>query len=323
MRIPRFPEFKTVYRLAMKSLLPLFLIFSVYTSAQELEPFALTNAWISKIEQSAPSTIIKPIEGKKKILIFSLHTGFEHWTIPHTEAVIKTIAEKSGAFSVTTSKDISMFEMKNLKNFDAIVLNNNCSIGDKRDLFWDVLKNDMTLNDQKRMKKAQKLENNLLEYVREGHGLMVLHGSIVMQNKSRKYGEMLGGSFDYHPKQQKIKVKLVDPQHPLVRAFEGEGFEHVDEPYFFNNAYFDYNFKPLLYMETTALEGLKTNPKDNIKYISWIKSYGKGRVFYASPAHNAQSYENPKLLAFLLDGLQYVTGGLHCDESALGKNGVK
>lgn len=154
--------------------------FSAYSFAQEPEPFELSNEWISQIEQSAPSTTTIPIKGKKKILIFSLHTGFEHWTIPHTETVIKTIAEKSGAYSVTTSKDISMFEMKNLKNFDAIVLNNNCSIGDKRDLFWDVLKNDKALNDQQRMKKAKKLENNLLKYVKEGHGLMVLHGSIVM-----------------------------------------------------------------------------------------------------------------------------------------------
>ncbi len=307
-------------------LLPLvFLIFTfpTETSAQELEPFELSNAWISKIEQSAPSTTTVSVKEKKEILIFSLHTGFEHWTIPHTEAVIKTIAEKSGAYSVTTSKDISMFEIKNLKNFDAIVLNNNCSIGDKRNLFWDVLKNDKALNDQQRMEKAKKLENNLLTYVKDGNGLMVLHGAIVMQNKSSNFGEMLGGSFDYHPKQQKIMVKLVDSQHPLVQAFKGEGFEHVDEPYFFNNAYFDYNFKPLLFMETDALEGMKTNPKDKIKYISWIKPYGKGRVFFASPSHNAQSYENPKILAFLLDGLQYVTGDLTCDDSVIGKSGTK
>ena len=152
---------------------------------------------------------------------------------------------------------------------------------------------------------------------------MVLHGAIVMQNKSTNFGEMLGGSFDYHPKQQKINVKLVDTQHPLVKAFEGEGFEHIDEPYFFNNAYFNYNFRPLLYMETSTLEGMKTMPSDKIKYISWIKSFGKGRVFFSSPSHNAQSYENPKILAFLLDGLQYVTGDLECDDKPMLNIGKK
>ena len=130
---------------------------------------------------------------------------------------------------------------------------------------------------------------------------------------------MLGGSFDYHPKQQKISVKLVNTENPLVRAFEGEGFEHIDEPYFFNNAYFNYNFRTLLFMETNTLEGMKTMPADKIKYISWIKSFGNGRVFYSSPSHNAQSYENPKILAFLLDGLQFVTGDLICDDKPMKK----
>lgn len=284
---------------------------------QNAEEFEFSNDWLSKIEKIAPEKENSSIEGKKNILIFSLHTGYKHWVIPHTEAVIKMLAEKSGRFTVTTSKDITMFEKKNLKKFDAIVLNNNCSTGDKRNLFWDVLKNDNSLDDPQRIKKAEKLENNLLRYVKKGHGLVILHGGIVMQNKSSNYSNMVGGSFDYHPKQQKIKVKLVDPNHKLVQAFDGAGFEHIDEPYFFNNAYFDYNFRPLLYMEANQLKGKKEEVKDNIKYISWIKRHGKGRVFFSSPSHNPQSYENPKLLQFLLDGLHYTVGDIVCDDSPI------
>ncbi|PHQ61836.1 MAG: glycosyl hydrolase [Maribacter sp.] len=290
-----------------------------YALGQTAEEFEFSNEWLSKIEKIAPEKGNGSIEGEKNILIFSLHTGFKHWVIPHTEAVMKMLAEKSGRFTVTTSMDITMFEKKNLKNFDAIILNNNCSIGDKRNLFWDVLKNDSSLDEPQRIKKAKKLEKNLLKYVKKGHGLMVLHGGIVMQNKSSNFGDMVGGSFDYHPKQQKIKVKLVDSNHKLVQAFDGAGFEHIDEPYFFNKAYFDYNFRPLLYMEANQLEGKKKEVKDNIKYISWIKKYGKGRVFYCSPSHNAQSYKNPKLLQFLLDGLHYTVGNIVCDDSPMGK----
>ncbi len=286
-------------------------------SAQELKPFELTDAWLSKIESIAPKSTTTKVEGKKNILIFSLYTGFEHWTIPHTEAVIKLLAEKSGAFQVVTSNEIARFETDELRKFDAVVLNNNCSIGDQRNLFWDVLKADRSMSDQKRLDEAQSLENNLLKYVDEGGGLMVLHGGIVMQNKSAAFGEMMAGSFDYHPKQQNIKVNLVDAKHPMVKAFDGRGFEHIDEPYFFNNAYFDYNFRPLLYMEADQIEGKKEAVDDNIKYISWIKPYGSGRVFYCSPSHNAQSYKNPHLLQFLLDGMQYATGDLKCDDSPM------
>ena len=63
-----------------------------------------------------------------------------------------------------------------------------------------------------------------------------------MQNNSLDFSEMVGGSFDFHPLQQEINVKLFDPKHPLVTSFEGKGFTHYDEPYFFKNAYFFYGF---------------------------------------------------------------------------------
>ena len=93
----------------------------------------------------------------------------------------------------------------------------------------------------------------------------------------------------------------------------------MDEPYFFNNAYSDYNFRPLLYIEADKLEGVKKEVSNNTIYVSWIKRHGKGRVFYTSPSHNAQSMDHPELLQFFLDGMQYVVGDLKCDDSPIGK----
>jgi type 1 glutamine amidotransferase len=148
---------------------------------------------------------------------------------------------------------------------------------------------------------------------------MILHGAITVQNNSVKFSKMVGGSFDYHPKQQEMHLKEVNANHPLVQAFKGKGFTHVDEPYFFNNAYSDYNFRPLLYIEADKLEGVKKEVSDNTIYVAWIKRHGKGRVFYSSPSHNAQSMDNPELLQFFLDGMQYVVGDLKCDDSPIGK----
>ena len=290
--------------------------------AQNLLPLELTSNWLEKIKDLAPNEPTMKVDEKRDILIFSLHTGYEHWTIPHTEAVVKAIAEKSGAFNVHLSKDISMFEPEQLDQFDAIVLNNNCSVGERRNLFWDQLKAEGSLSDEQCLEKAADLEQNLLDYVGGGHGLMVLHGGIVMQNKSAAFGKMVGGSFDYHPKQQVIHVKPTDPSHPLLQGIDPEGFLHVDEPYLFNGAYFDYNFKPLLYMECDEIHGFREPPKEKVKYISWIKNHGKGRVFFSSPSHNAQSMENPALLRFFLDGLQYAVGDFPCDATPIGKMNV-
>jgi type 1 glutamine amidotransferase len=94
---------------------------------------------------------------------------------------------------------------------------------------------------------------------------------------------------------------------------------HVDEPYIFKNAYFDYNFHPLLAMDVSKLHSLNQEISDPVVYVSWIKKYGSGRVFYVSPSHNAQSFEDPRLLQFYLDGLQYVTGDLICDDTPIKK----
>ncbi len=291
----------------------LFILFQGAKS-QSLPEFEVTPAWLSKIAALTPErpTVVAK---KRNVLVFSLHTGFKHWVIPHSAAVIKSIANKTSAFTITETRDAEMFTLKNLQQFDVVVMNNNCSIGPRRDLFYDALES--VADTIERAKRAAQLENNLLKYIKKGGGLVILHGGIVMQNNSEAVSKMTGGSFDYHPVQQLLNVKLVDTNHEMVRAFDGAGFQHVDEPYFFKNAYEDYNFRPLLYIETRELE-LKKPEAQNIKYISWIKRYGKGRVFYSSPSHNAQSYDNPKLIAFLMDGLQYAAGDLKCDDSPIG-----
>ena len=101
----------------------------------------------------------------------------------------------------------------------------------------------------------------------------------------------------------------------MLKAFNGKSFVHVDEPYLFNNAYSDKNFRPLLYMDTNKLSGKRKPIEENIRYVAWIKKHGTGRVFYVSPSHNAQSFEDVRLLKFFLDGTQYVLGDLNCDDS--------
>jgi type 1 glutamine amidotransferase len=303
-----------------KSLLTVFLLLFFWSvQCQSLSSFELTSEWKAKIESLVKEQMKTPTNDKKKLLIFSLHTGFNHWIIPHAEAVMQMIAQNSSAFEIVLSKDITVFEKDQLSKFDVVLLNNNCSRGERRDLFWDVFNKDASLNEQQKIKKANQLEKNLIQFVKKGKGLVLLHGGIVMQNNSLEFSDMVGGSFDYHPPQQEVHVKLVDPNHPLVNGFDPEGFIHYDEPYFFKNAYFRYNFRPLLYLELDKIKMKRPRPNDKIKYISWIKRHGRGRVFYSSPSHNAQSYENPELLQFLYNGLLYAAGFVDCDDSAIKK----
>jgi len=291
---------------------------SHFISAQGLEEVELDAAWKDKIRELAPDQpTVKP-EKVPRILVFTLSTGYQHWVVPHTTAMLEVLSDKTGAFVMDQHADIKVLE--GLKGYDAIILNNNCSADERRDLFWDELGKDKALTETEREEKAARLEKNLIKFVKHGGGLMVIHGGIVMQNNSMEFSKMVGGSFDYHPVQQEVEVSLVEPGHPLLAGFKGQPFVHVDEPYIFKNAYFNFDFRPLLSMDATALHSLKEDIKDPVIYISWIKRYGKGRVFYVSPSHNAQSFEDPGLLRYYLDGLQYVTGDLPCDDSPMKRN---
>ena len=297
------------------------LLLSNLTFGQDLAIVPFTQAWKEKIEALAPSQTRFPSTSAKKILLFSLHTGFEHWVIPHTEEVFKILGSKSKQFEVTASKDIHQFEKESLSNYDAIVLNNTCSKPDHRHLFWDQLRAESTLDSAVVMTKAQELESNVIEFVKKGGGLLLLHGGITTLNNSQKFSELVGASFDYHPPQQLIQVKLENPSHPLVAAFPKDGFSHVDEPYFYKNAYSNLNFTPLLYFDNAQINSQRANQelKSGKTYVAWIRPEGKGKVMYIAPSHNAQSFENPSLLQFFLDGLQYVVGDVSCDETPLKK----
>ncbi|MBN3581846.1 ThuA domain-containing protein [Algoriphagus aestuarii] len=289
--------------------------------AQSMQEVELTEAWKDKIYELAPETATFPFKEKKKVLVFSLHTGFVHWVNPHTEKMFEILGEKSGAFEVTGSSDIAMMEKDQLSMYDLVVFNNTNSKPTYRNLFVDKLSENPSLDSVAVWKKAAELEKNIINYVKKGGGLFVIHGGNTTLNNSMAFSKLTGGSFDYHPKQQPIHVRLVDPKHPLVQAFPADGFIHKDEPYFYKNAYAELDFKPLLYFNNSEIEAQKKGQEltEGVTYVAWIRKDGKGRVLYSSPSHNAQSFENPDLLQFFLDGMQYLVGDVKVDETPIRK----
>ena len=53
--------------------------------------------------------------------------------------------------------------------------------------------------------------------------------------------------------------------------------------------------------------------KDGDYVISWVRPYGKGRVFYCSLGHEPSSYYNPHVLRHYLAGIQFALGDLEAD----------
>lgn len=318
----------------MKNKITFFLLFACIAGlshGKRMPAFELDQAWKQKIAERAPKAPTVAPKQARKVLIFSLATGYKHWCIPHSEAVIETLGAESGAYETVASVDIEVFRPERLKEFDAVVLNNNCPTGGKRNLFHDVLIKKIDSEGAKykdrpraeREELAQMLYRSLVDYVAEGGGLVLLHGAITSFNYSDEFSELTGGSFDYHPPQQEVTLHPVEPGHPLLAPFDGKPFVHNDEPYVMNRAYEKLNFAPMLEMETGDLKINSEKRKKEMtampRYVAWIKPHEQGRVFFSSPSHNAQSFERPELLGFLLNGMQYALGDLECDDQPVSK----
>jgi type 1 glutamine amidotransferase len=272
-----------------------------------------TTEWLATVRKAAPA---KPTASapKRKILVFSLFTGFDHKVIPHVNKVFKILGEKSGAFDVDVTVDIEALKPKRLAAYDVLILNNNCPKSPRRNLFLDELETNRKyrgMTEKERQAKANSVEQSILDFVAGGKGLVAIHGAVTMLNNSTKFTEMIGAAFYYHPAAQQITIRTVNPNDPLVAAFKGkEPFVHDDEPYCFNGPYKRLNFCPLLVVDTKKLNDPKGEAGKTVRYVAWVKPYGKGRVFYCSPSHFPESYESCTLLQFLLDGTQYASGDL-------------
>jgi hypothetical protein len=62
---------------------------------------------------------------------------------------------------------------------------------------------------------------------------------------------------------------------------------------------------------TRNVNGFK--PTDMDTGISWVKTLGKGRIFYCSLGHNDQIFWNPAVLQHYLDGIQFAFGDYKVD----------
>lgn len=297
-------------------------------------PFQLNQEWKDLVAERAPKIPLVEPKEPRKVLVFSLATGFVHWCIPHTEAVIEILGEESGAYTTVASQDIEIFRPERLREFDAVVLNNNCPMREKRDLFHDVLIQKIESTGKKykdwplakREALAKMLYRSLVDYVEQGGGLVLMHGAISNFNYSDEFSAMVGGSFVYHPPNQELTLYPVQAEHPILQPFGGKPFVHIDEPYVMNRAYAELNFMPLLQMDVEKVKRKTEQQKQDLaklpRYVAWIKPHKQGRVFFSSPSHNAQSFERPELLGFLLNGMQYVLGDLDCDDQPLAKGGA-
>lgn len=255
---------------------------------------------IRKIEEAMPTkATVKPAK-PRKVLVFWRCEGFYHGSIPVANKAIEIMAEKTGAFEVAMcTDDYSVFTPKKLSQFDGVILNN-------------------TTNLKFDAKETPDRCKALMDFVKNGKCIIGIHAATDNFYQWEEGMEMMGGKFTGHPwgGGGTWAVKIDQPDHPLMAAFKGRGFKVKDEIYRTDPPLYSREKQLVLMsldMSDPATKAKAEKPEDADIGTSWIKTWGKGRIFYCSLGHNDEIFWTPAILQHYADGIQFALGDYKVD----------
>jgi len=263
-----------------------------------------TEQQIRLIEAAAPDKAPAKPAKPRKVLVWG-HV-WTHLPNPYAEKALEILAHKSGAFEAVISDDPRLLVGDKLKQFDALVMNN---IHEHEPFLPD---------DFARLKGEQKaaakkfdkaVKQSILEYVRSGKGVVGIHAATAACQSWPEYGDMMGAYYGGHIHQE-VVIRHEDPKHPVNACFGGKPFTITDEIYIFREPYSRTKVRVIASLDLSRMEDPQKRP-DKDYAVSWVRAYGKGRVFYTTLGHEPATYWNPVFLQHLLAGVQYAIGDLH------------
>ena len=256
---------------------------------------AVEKSETTKIMEAMPDQPAVEPKEPRKMLVFWRCEGFYHRCIPVANKALKIMGEKTGAFEVTTvTDDYSVFTKESLQNYDVVCLNNTTH-----------LKFDP--------EKTPERCDALMDFVKSGKGLVGIHAAADNFYQWPEAQEMIGNKFTGHPwgSGGTWAIKLDKPDHPLTAPFDGEGFKIQDELYRTELPLYSRDHQLVVMSVDTSDPKTEKSVKkktDHDTGISWLKTWGEGRVFYCGLGHNNAVYWNPPVMKHFLLGIQYAAG---------------
>ncbi len=241
---------------------------------------------------------------KKRVLAIGQVKGFQHDSVSHALATLWKMGQETGLYDTYIRTDCQLItkkkltgNAKNLDFFDAVA-------------FYTTGELDMD--------DSQKAD--LLAFVKQdGKGFIGVHSAPDTFYKWPEYGEMVGGYFDGHPWNTfQAPVLIEDPNSPMTKHFAGKEFTILDEIYQAKN-YSRSDVRVLMRLNEDKLDltSEKIVPKlkrtDKDWAVTWIKNYGKGRVFYSTLGHTVEVWENKDIQKMYLEGVKWALGMTQAD----------
>jgi type 1 glutamine amidotransferase len=223
----------------------------------------------------------------------------QHESVSHALAVIERLGYESGAYDTYIRTDSNIIAKQplmttggrasggpSLANVDAIFF-----LGHR----------DVPLDAQ------QKRE--LSAFVRdEGKGFVAAHTATTAFDSWPEFGDLLGGRYDDHPWNTASGTVInEDPSFPATRHFPAS-FLFTDE-FYQTKGFSRDKLRVLLRLDLS-----KMPPNENMRRtdgdfpLAWAKMYGKGRVFYSSLGHAAETWDNRDVAQMYFEAIKWSLG---------------
>lgn len=235
----------------------------------------------------APDTVKTETPAKKfRILVLTQSMGFKHAAVTRqvrghgglsvVESALTEIGEQSGLFETLCSQDATLITAEKLKEFDALIF--------------------FTSGD---LPIEPKVFTQIQIWLRSGKAFIGIHSATDTFKEYRPYYEMIGATYLRHPWNRGASITNLDTTHAAVKMFPAN-FEWNDE--LCEQRYFDARKVRVL----LALNMAQSSPKlPKMVPISWVRDYGKGRVFYTNFGNSEAVWGDASFRAHVLGGVRW------------------
>lgn len=139
---------------------------------------------------------------------------------------------------------------------------------------------------------------SLSNWVEGGGGFISLHTGMASYNNIPEYENLVGGRFEYHPKEHpEFSIIPVEGErsHPLLKGIHR--FSIKDELYFVKR-------DPL----NSTLLAISESPEYGSSAALWYRIHGEGRVVGMTPGHNEAARKNPRMIQMLGNAVNWCLG---------------
>jgi type 1 glutamine amidotransferase len=134
-------------------------------------------------------------------------------------------------------------------------------------------------------------KEGFVQWVQKGHGFMAMHSASDTLHKFPGYISMLGGEFETHGGQAAIELTALDAAHPAAAGIPSPWPIAKEEMYrirsYDRSRVRDIFASPVIPMDGKADQGTAAHFP-----VSWVRSEGKGRVFYTSLGHREDVWDD-------------------------------